>query len=117
MSLKSFERFTRTIGFQLTLVYSAIFILSSLILFALTYYFLSFSIQQKDREAVLLEFMECASQYQKGGLEALQNEVAFEKLTRGDNPFLVRLAGPGNNTLFFNPPGGFSLARTETTRT
>jgi signal transduction histidine kinase len=94
----------KTIGFRLTLWYSITFILSSLFLFTLSYLFLSQSIQQKDREVIQTELDEYIAQYNEGGTDALQKEVAFEKKLSGKNPFLVRLAGPENDTIFLNVP-------------
>jgi len=116
MSLKFLERIPKTIGFKLTLWYSGIFFLSSLILFALVYFTLSLSLQKKDREIILLELKECAAQYQRGGVDALQNEVEFERHASGKNPFFVRLEGPANKTIFLNTPdqwANFDLKQVE----
>jgi signal transduction histidine kinase len=104
MSLKFLERIPKTIGFKLTLWYSGILFLSSLILFALVYFTLSLSLQKKEREIILLELKECVAEYQRGGVDALQNEVEFEKHASGKNPFFVRLEGPANKTIFLNTP-------------
>jgi signal transduction histidine kinase len=112
MSLKSLKRIRKSIGLKFTLWYSAIFILSSLVLFILVYFFLAQSIQKKEKEEIQYELKECASQYQKGGLDALAKEVDFEKNISGTNPFFVRLEGPHHNTLFENLPdrwGNFDL--------
>ena len=101
---KFLERIPKTIGFKLTLWYSGILFLSSLILFALVYFTLSLSLQKKDREIILLELKECVAQYQRGGVDALQNEVEFERHASGKNPFFVRLEGPANKTIFLNTP-------------
>lgn len=49
MSLKVLNRVRRTMGLRLTLWYSAIFILSSVVLFVIIYFSLSASLQQKDQ--------------------------------------------------------------------
>lgn len=112
MSLKSLEHIRKSIGFKFTLWYSAIFILSSLILFVLVYVSLSFTIKKKDREMIQIELKEFVTQYQKGGIDALQKEVELEKHASGKNPFFVHLIGPQHNTLFVNLPdrwGNFDL--------
>jgi len=104
MSFK-FRNLTRkTFGSRLTLWYSAVFILSSLLFFTLSYFYLSESIQQKDREAIQTELDEYIAQYDTGGADALQKEVELEKRFSGKNPFLVRLVGPENHTIFLNVP-------------
>ena len=104
MSLRFLERIPKTIGFKLTLWYSGIFFLSSLILFALVYFTLSLSLEKKDREIILSELKECVAQYQKDGIKGLQKEVEFEKHVLGKNLFFVRLEGPANNTILLNIP-------------
>jgi len=104
MLLKFLDRIRKTIGFRLTFWYSAIFILSFLILFIFAYFYLSSSIQKYERENIRMELKECATQYQKGGLDALQKEVDLEKNVTGSNPFFIRLTGPENNTIFLNIP-------------
>ena len=94
----------KTISFRLTLWYSIVFILSSMLFFTLSYFFLSQSIQEKDREAIQTELDEYTAQYNEGGVDALQKEVNFEKQLSGKNPYFVRLAGPENDTIFLNIP-------------
>jgi signal transduction histidine kinase len=94
----------KSLGFKFALWYSAIFILSSLVLFVLLYFFLSLSLKNKDKEFIQLELKECVTQYEKGGLDALIKEVEFEKHANGENLFFVRLEGPQHNNLFVNLP-------------
>jgi signal transduction histidine kinase len=103
MSL-NLDRIRKSLGFKFALWYSAIFILSSLALFVLLYFFLSLSLKNKEKELIKIELKECISQYQKGGLDALIKEVEFEKQINGENLFFVRLEGPQHNTLFVNLP-------------
>ena len=103
MSL-NLDRIRKSLGFKFALWYSAIFILSSLVLFVLLYFFLSLSLKNKDKELIQLELKECVTQYEKGGLDALIKEVELEKHASGKNLFFVRLEGPQHNTLFVNLP-------------
>ena len=104
MSLKFLNQARQTIGLRLALGFLTIFILSSLILFVLTYVFLYLSIQKKDKEIIKTEFKECKTEYEKGGVSVLQKEVEFDKRASGKNPFFIRIAGPKNNTVFLNIP-------------
>ena len=74
--------------------------MSSLALFGLAYFFLSSSLEQKDRELIASELNLYASRYQSGGLEAL---IAGMPAGQKESLF-VRVAGPGNKTLFQNLP-------------
>ena len=104
MSLKVLNRVRRTIGFRLTLWYSAIFILSSVVLFVIIYFFLSASLRQKDQEVVRGRLNELRAQYRAGGIIALRNELKFQKYAGKPNVFFVRVAGPNNRTSFLNLP-------------
>ena len=103
MSL-TLDRIRKSLGFKFALWYSAIFILSSLALFVLLYFFLSLSLQNKEKELIQHELRECITQYEQGGIDALIKEVEFEKHAGGKNLFFVRLEGPQHNTLFVNLP-------------
>jgi signal transduction histidine kinase len=104
MFLKSLNWRKKSIGFRLAVWYSSILIVSFLMVFVFAYLSLSSSIRKYDRDNIQTELNECASQYQKGGIKALQEEVEFEKHATGRNSFFVRLAGPENKTIFLNTP-------------
>ena len=74
--------------------------MSSLAVFALAYSLLSSSLKQKDRSTIESGLKLYASRYQNGGLPALVEEVrAAHK-----EPLFVRVAGPHNNTVFYDMP-------------
>ena len=104
MFSKSLDRTRKKIGFRLTVWYSSILTVSFLMVFVFAYLFLSSSIRKYDRDNIRTELNECANQYQKGGLEALQREVEFEKHATGRNSFFVRLTGPEDKAVFLNVP-------------
>jgi heavy metal sensor kinase len=106
MSLKVLDRVRRTIGLRLTLWYSAIFILSSVVLFVITYLFISASLRQKDQEAVQGRLNDLKAQYRAGGIIALRNDLKFQSYAGKPNIFFVRVAGPNNRTLFLSLPEG-----------
>lgn len=93
--------------------YSLVFIVSSLAVFALAYSLLSSSLKQKDRGAIRAGLKLYASRYQNGGLPALIEEV---KAAHKESLF-VRVAGPQNNTVFYDMPAewdDFDVKRLET---
>jgi signal transduction histidine kinase len=104
MSLKSFKQWSKTIGFRLALWYSTIFILSSVALFVLAYFFLSSSIQKKDRQVIELKLKEYGVQYQTGGISSLKDKVNSDRHSGKRNSFFVRVRGRSGNTLFLNLP-------------
>jgi signal transduction histidine kinase len=103
MSFGTLNRLRKTIGFRLALWFSLLFIASSLILFGLTYLFLSSYARHEDRQNILSELAECRNQYLAGGIPALNKEVDLESLA-GDEAFFVRLLGVRHQTLFLSTP-------------
>ncbi len=104
MFLRFLNRTRRTIGFRLTIWYSLLFIVSSLILFGVVYALLSSSLRQRDRETVQLKLSEYATEYERGGLEAVKRKITTEKRLARQNPLFVRIADPNNRTIFLNIP-------------
>lgn len=104
MFLRPLRNIRKTVGFRLTLWYSAIFILSSLILFGFAYLFLSSSLKQHDQEMIRLKLKELSGLYETSGMQDLEREVTIEKKFAKKDPFFVRVAGRKNKTLFLNIP-------------
>ena len=71
MRLRFPSGFSKTLGFRLTLWYAAIFIVSSIILFALSYMFLYVSVRD-NRHEVELKLRKYVSLYQRGGVAAVR---------------------------------------------
>lgn len=104
MSLKSLKNLRKAAGFRLTLWYSGIFFLSSMILFGLTYFLLSFSLRDYDRDLIQTKLQELSVLYEAGGMEDLRRAIAVGKDLAKKDPFLVRVASEKNQTLFVNFP-------------
>jgi heavy metal sensor kinase len=116
MSLRPLKRFRRTLGLRLTLWYSAIFAISSLVVFVTAYLYLAASLQQKDQEAISGKLKDYQAQYQAGGIIALRNDIKFQKYAGKPQEYFVRLAGPHNRALFLSLPdhwADFDLASLE----
>jgi methyl-accepting chemotaxis protein len=80
------------------------FILSMSLLFGLVYLILSASLKKQDHEMIQSRLRELSTVYAQGGVEALEREVTREKKFKKGNSFLVRVAGPGNRTVFLILP-------------
>jgi signal transduction histidine kinase len=104
MSLKSLKNFRKAAGFRLTFWYSAIFFLSSLILFGLTYFLLAFHLRENDQDIIETKLQGLSILYEAGGMGDLRKDVAIEKDLKRKDPFLVRVASEKNETLFINVP-------------
>ncbi len=99
MSLRRLLNIRRTLWFKLTLWYLSIFILSSVLFFVVTYYFLSSTILKQNHEAILSEVNEIAAEYVSSGMASLEREMDIIKKSRKKQPFFIRVAEIGNNTL------------------
>jgi signal transduction histidine kinase len=95
MRLKPPSGFTKTLGFRLTLWYAAIFIVSSVILFAVSYFFLTLSVRDNRRE-IESKLRKYVSLYERGGVAAVRKAADDAR-----NAYFVRVLGPGDNTVFF----------------
>jgi signal transduction histidine kinase len=104
MSLPSLRRLRNTLSFRLTLWYFGLFTLSAVILFGTAYVLLAVTLQRKDRDAIQFELQEYVSEYQRGGLEAVEKEIALQQGHLGKVVFFVRVADPENRTLLLSIP-------------
>jgi heavy metal sensor kinase len=104
MFLKPLKGLTHTVGFRLALWYSGMFILSMSFLFGLVYVILSASLINQDHESIQTQLRELSAVYNEGGLEALERDVTHEKKFEKRSSFFIRLADPGNKTVFFILP-------------
>jgi signal transduction histidine kinase len=106
----------RTIGLRLSLWYTAVFIVSTIVLVGLTYALLASSLAQRDRDILTATLREYASRYEAAGLPALERSVELEQLTGRRERLFVRVLGPDADALFVSVPSGwetFELGRLE----
>src|SRR2546425_128845 len=98
MNSRFLSRARKTLGFRLTLWYAAIFIASSVMLFIVSYIFLSASVRdnRKDVQSKLKKYLTIA---QRDGLAAVERAAGHRR-----NTFFVRILGPGNNTVYLSNP-------------
>jgi len=103
MSLKLLSRGRKKLGVRLTLWYSTFFILSSLILFIVSYVFLSTHIQD-NREDVELKLKEYLSLGQEGGISVIQEAIANGQEASPNTHFFVRILGLAGEIVFSSSP-------------
>ncbi|MGQ9813216.1 MAG: sensor histidine kinase [Dissulfurimicrobium sp.] len=95
----------RTIGFRLTLWYSSIFVLSSLILFGIAYMLLTSAIENDNRSIIEDELNEYSLIYKIDGWQGLVEKIRLEQAKGAASTFFVRVADARNKTLLLNMPG------------
>src|SRR5437016_13553971 len=103
MPLKLLSRGRKKLGVRLTLWYSTIFILSSVILFIVSYVFLSTYIQE-NREDVELKLKEYLSLGQEGGIAAIQKAVGADREASPNTHFFVRILDSEQEIVFSSSP-------------
>jgi signal transduction histidine kinase len=103
MSLKLLSRGRKKLGVRLTLWYSTFFILSSLILFVVSYVFLSTHIQD-NREDVELKLKEYLSLGHEGGIPAIQQAIADDQEASPNTHFFIRILGLAGEIVFSSSP-------------
>ena len=96
--------YLKHLNLRLAAVFSGIFLASTLLLFAGTYLLLYSSVRREQTRQVQARLLEFWAMYQTGGIEALKAEVVAEKNQESRRPFLLRVAGRVNTTLFLYIP-------------
>jgi signal transduction histidine kinase len=99
MSLKSRLKSVKSIKFKITVLYSGLFLLSSLLLFAAIYASIASTLTRHDREMLLTELRELAAEYSNSGLPAIEKLLEVKRKFHRQHPFLVRIADTGNRTV------------------
>lgn len=92
------------INFRLTAQFSAIFVITSLILFLIAYLLLSSTLKSKDHDELRTKFFEVWAQYQTGGLALVRREFALEELLGSRKLFFVRVSDQVFRRLFLIHP-------------
>ena len=94
----------RMLGLRLSVWYATVFILSTLVLVALTYALFASSLAQRDHDIIRATLREYASRYELGGLGALQRAVELEERTGSEEQLYVRVIGRSADALFVRSP-------------
>src|SRR5258707_14975447 len=94
----------RVLGLRLSVWYASVFVVSTLVLVAITYALLASSLAQRDHDIIRATLREYASRYELGGLLALQRAVELEQRTGSEEQLYVRVVGPDADALFVTSP-------------
>jgi signal transduction histidine kinase len=114
MSSRWPDRLRYAITFRLAVWYAAVFVASAVALFGLTYLLLARSLQARDHDLIESTLVRYATDYQRGGLAALDRSIAADRATGRHESLFVRVTGRGAEAIFFNIPsdwGGVDLAQ------
>ena len=103
MPLKFSSSFYKTLSFRLTLWYSGIFIVSSLILLSVSYLFL-FSSMRDQRGATQSQLREYVALVEAGGVSGLANEFGKQRKPSRRNSYFARITDAASVTIFLSNP-------------
>ncbi|MBN1698156.1 MAG: HAMP domain-containing histidine kinase [Spirochaetales bacterium] len=85
---------------RLTLYYSVIFIVSSIVMVTIVYFFLRHELNGHHSQEIRHRLLEYWAQYEAGGIGLVEREFGFEKKYQKTYQMLLRIADKGNRTLF-----------------
>jgi signal transduction histidine kinase len=108
MSSRWRERFGHTLGFRLALWYAALFIGSSILLVILTYVLLATSLRQRDHDLIRSTLARYATEYDRGGLDALSRAIVADRAIARSERLFVRVAAGGEEAVFLSTPDDWS---------
>lgn len=96
--------FLKSLKLRYALLFSGFLILSSTVLFSISYGLLYSSLRREERTQIQARLLEIWALYQTGSVQALQREIIIEKSLEYGRPFLLRLADRWNRTFFLYIP-------------
>jgi signal transduction histidine kinase len=103
MPSRFFNRVHKTLAFRLTFWYSAIFILSSLTLFIVSYLFV-FSAVRDNRSGIEAQLSKYQSLVESRGIGALESVIQQQRGPSRRSTFFVRIVDANNATLLLSHP-------------
>jgi signal transduction histidine kinase len=107
------ERLRPALTFRIALWYAAVFIVSALALFALSYHLLRRSLETGDHDLIRATLAEYSSQYEAGGLESLRLVLDARQGAGGSSDLYVRIVGPAREVVFLSLPRGWAELRAD----
>ncbi|MDE3156061.1 MAG: HAMP domain-containing histidine kinase [Acidobacteriota bacterium] len=104
MSSRPSERLRRTFGLRLAVWYAALFATGAIVLAGLTYLLVARSLTDRDHQIIRSTLIRYATQYEQGGLNALNAAIRTDALTGRHEPLFVRVLGPNEEAVFYSMP-------------
>jgi signal transduction histidine kinase len=96
--------FLRSFKFRITLVFTAIFISCSAVLFVTAYLVTGTSLANEERALLRSRLLEFWAVYQTGRVDLVRTELTLERVYRDERAFSLRITDPFNGTTFIYPP-------------
>ncbi len=96
--------FSKPLNLKLTVLFSSIFALFSVLLFLFAYLLLHTSTRSEQINDLRAKMLELWAAYQTDTLDVLQRELILERGLNEEKQFMIRVADGWNNTLYFYLP-------------
>lgn len=104
MFFRQIHKITGKIGFRLAAWYTGLILGGMVILYLITYFFLSSTLQTRDYQEIESEISELTSEFNTGGFKEIKTFVDFHLSKRLKSILFIRIADKNNHTLFqFSP--------------
>ena len=97
-------KLAKSLSFQLSAWYLAIFTFSAVVLFIFLYLLLAATAENKDRELIQARLNECATVYGYGGVSGLQDLLNRSMKSDEAKSFFIRLASDRGSVLLLTAP-------------
>ena len=97
------RRLTRTVGFRLTVLNTALFGLLGVVLLGLAYLMLHEAVGTRERDQIEFRFTQFSDQYRRAGLTGVI-DLCMLRRGRPQKAFFVRVTDAQNNTIFLRDP-------------
>lgn len=94
-------------GLRLGLWHAGLFVASGLLLVLLAYALLASALAQRDRDLVASALQQYVGQYRRGGLSAVREAVASDRMAGRHEGLFVRVLGPRAEALFATVPSSW----------
>jgi heavy metal sensor kinase len=95
-------------GLKIATWYATVFVVSSLAIVLLTYWLLSVSLEERDRQLVVSTLNEYSQRYLSGGLPALADAIEIEQRSGRRERLFVRVARGSTEALLLSPSAAWS---------
>lgn len=98
------QRLANTVGLRLAVWYAALFLITAIVISLLAYHLLVLSLERRDHDLLLVKLAEYATNYERGGLPAVNQALGAERASGSAESVLVRVVDGQSDVLFLSRP-------------
>ena len=98
------QRLANTVGLRLAVWYAALFLITAIVISLLAYHLLVLSLERRDHDLLLVKLAEYGTNYEQGGLPAVNQALGAERAAGSAESVLVRVVDGQSDVLFLSRP-------------